>query len=189
LRKKTTSIGGQAVIEGVMMRGTKSVATAVRNEKGEIVVESSYVKPVKEKNILFRIPVIRGFLNFISSMVIGMKNLMRSGEVFGEDAEPGKFEKWLSKKFGVDVYSIVMAISVVLGIALSVFLFVFLPNAIEGLIIKLANIDISIPWVNLLIGLMEGAIRMGIFVAYIGLTTLMPDVKRTYMYHGAEHNN
>ena len=187
MRKKTTSIGGQAVIEGVMMRGTKSVATAVRNEKGDIVVESSYVKPVKEKNILFRIPVIRGFLNFISSMVIGMKNLMRSGEVFGEDAEPGKFEKWLSKKFGVDVYSIVMAISVVLGIALSVFLFVFLPNAIEGLIIKLANIDISIPWVNLLIGLMEGAIRMGIFIAYIGLTTLMPDVKRTYMYHGAEH--
>ena len=124
MRKKTTSIGGQAVIEGVMMRGTKSVATAVRNEKGDIVVESSYVKPVREKNILFRIPVIRGFLNFISSMVIGMKNLMRSGEVFGEDAEPGKFEKWLSKKFGVDVYSIVMAISVVLGIALSVFLFV-----------------------------------------------------------------
>ena len=190
MRKKCTSIGGQAVIEGVMMRGTKSIATAVRDEKGQIVIESNYVKPTKEKNIFFRIPIIRGFLNFISSMIMGMGCLMRSGEVFGDDAEPGKFEKWLSKKFGIDIYSVVMAISVVLGIALSVFLFVFLPNLIvEDLIVGLTDIKnhLDLWWVNLLIALGEGVIRIGIFLLYIWATTLMPDVKRTYMYHGAEH--
>ena len=97
MRKKSVSIGGQAVIEGVMMRGERSMATACRTESGDITVESRYIKPVKEKNVLFRIPVIRGVLNFLSSMVSGVKTLMRSGEVFGEEeGEPSKFEKWLA---------------------------------------------------------------------------------------------
>ena len=121
------------------MRGERSIATAVRLEEGGIAVESRYIKPVKDKNILYRIPVIRGVLSFFGSMVTGIKTLMRSGEVFGdEEGEPSKFEKWLAKTFKVDIYSVVMFISVLLGVALAVALFVFLPllcrNGVEALI-------------------------------------------------------
>ena len=191
MRKKCTSIGGQAVIEGVMMRGVNSIATAVRDEDKNIVVESSYVTPVSKKSFWYKTPIIRGFLNLISSMAIGMKSLMRSGEVFGEDAEPSKFENWLAKKTGIDIYSVVMAISVVLGIALSLFLFVFLPHEVEAGVIALikhfTGWELIPAWVSFLMSIMEGLIRVGIFLGYIALTTLIPDVKRTYMYHGAEH--
>lgn len=187
MRKKCTSIGGQAVIEGVMMRGPKSIATAVRDEKGNIVVESNYLTPIEKKNVMFRTPIVRGFLNFGSSMVSGMKTLLRSGEVFGEDAEPSKFETWLAKKFGVDLYDVVMTFSVILGVALSLFLFFFLPQAITSFIQSVAHINISNIGIQIGMNFLEGFIRILIFVVYIWLTTLMPDVKRTYMYHGAEH--
>ncbi len=191
MRKKCTSIGGQAVIEGVMMRGINSIATAVRDDNGQIVVESQYVTPTAKKNPLYRTPIIRGFLNLISSMAIGMKSLLRSGEVFGEDAEPSKLDTWLAKKTGVDIYSIVMMFSVILGVALSLFLFVFLPHeaeaGISALILKLTGWTLLPAWVSFLLSLFEGLIRVGIFLGYIALTTLIPDVKRTYMYHGAEH--
>jgi len=191
MRKKCTSIGGQAVIEGVMMRGVNSIATAVRDEEGNIVVESSYVTPVAKKNPLYRTPIIRGFLNLISSMAIGMKSLLRSGEVFGEDAEPSKFETWLAKKTGIDIYNVVMGFSVILGVALALFLFVFLPHEVEAGVIALikhfTGWSLLPAWVSFLMSLFEGVIRVGIFLGYIALTTLIPDVKRTYMYHGAEH--
>ena len=188
MRKKCTSIGGQAVIEGVMMRGINSVATAVRDEQGQIVVESEYVTPVSQKGLAYKTPIVRGFTNLVSSMGIGMKALMRSGEVFGEDAEPSKFENWLAKKTGVDIYNIVMVISVILGVALSLFLFVFLPHLIESGVRALILHYTSIPvWGDFLLSLMEGVVRVAIFLIYIWLTTFIPDVKRTYMYHGAEH--
>ena len=125
-RKKCTSIGGQAVIEGVMMRGTQSIATAVRDEKGKIVVESNYLKPTAKKNFLFRTPIIRGFISFFSSMATGMGCLMRSGEVFGEEEEPSKFEKWLAKKTGASVYNIIMAFFCVVRCCfISSFVFLF----------------------------------------------------------------
>lgn len=189
MRKKSVSIGGQAVIEGVMMRGERSMATACRTESGDITVESRYIKPVKEKNVLFRIPVIRGVLNFLSSMVSGVKTLMRSGEVFGEEeGEPSKFEKWLAKTFKIDIYSVVMFISVILGVVLAVGLFVFLPllirRGIESLIPEALAGSVGV-----IVGMnfAEGIIRLIIFVLYIALTSLMKDIRRTYMYHGAEH--
>ncbi len=172
-----------------MMRGERSMATACRTESGEIVVESRYIKPVKDKNVLFRTPIIRGVLNFFSSMVSGVKTLMRSGEVFGdEEGEPTKFEKWLAKTFKIDIYSVVMFISVILGVVLAVGLFVFLPllvrNGIESLI---PAAYVNSTGVKLGMNFAEGVIRLIIFVLYIVLTSLMKDIKRTYMYHGAEH--
>ena len=191
MRKKCTSIGGQAVIEGVMMRGINSVATAVRDDNGQITIESQYVTPVAKKSPAYRTPILRGFLNLISSMAIGMKSLMRSGEVFGDDAEPSKFDNWVAKKTGIDIYSVVMGISVILGIALSIFLFVFLPHEVEAGIIALikhfTGWSLMPAWVVFLLSIFEGAVRVGIFLVYIWLTTFIPDVKRTYMYHGAEH--
>ncbi len=172
-----------------MMRGERSIATAVRLEEGGIAVESRYIKPVKDKNILYRIPIIRGVLNFFGSMVVGIKTLMRSGEVFGdEEGEPSKFEKWLAKTFKVDIYSVVMFISVLLGVALAVALFVFLPllcrNGVEALIPEASKGSVG---VNIGLNFLEGVIRLVIFILYIFLTSLMKDIRRTYMYHGAEH--
>ena len=172
-----------------MMRGERSIATAVRLEEGGIAVESRYIKPVKDKYILYRIPIIRGVLNFFGSMVVGIKTLMRSGEVFGdEEGEPSKFEKWLAKTFKVDIYSVVMFISVLLGVALAVALFVFLPllcrNGVEALIPEASKGSVG---VNIGLNFLEGVIRLVIFILYIFLTSLMKDIRRTYMYHGAEH--
>ncbi|MEG1608376.1 MAG: DUF1385 domain-containing protein, partial [Clostridia bacterium] len=183
-----SSIGGQAVIEGVMMRGKCSMATAVRDENGKIVVESSYIKPTKQKNIVYRIPFLRGIFNFVSTMVVGMKTLMRSGEVFEGETEPSKFESWCAKKLKLNVYSVIMAFAVIVGIGLSVGLFFFLPQLAASGLETLFKIDTTTN-IGVKIGMnfLEGFIRIIIFVVYIALTCLMKDVRRTYMYHGAEH--
>lgn len=187
-KKRCTSIGGQAVIEGVMMRGERSMATAVRDEKGNIVVESRYIRPTREKNILFRAPFLRGIFSFLGTMMMGMGTLMRSGEVFDGETQPSKAEAWMSKKLGIDVYQIIMAIAVILGIALSFGLFYFLPQIITSGIVKWTKIDPNAHYgVKIGLNFLEGAIRILIFVGYIALTCLMKDVRRTYMYHGAEH--
>ncbi len=188
MRKKSVSIGGQAVIEGVMMRGKRSMATAVRDENGNIVVESRYLKPVEEKSFLFRTPFLRGIFSFVGTMISGVRTLMRSGEVFDGEQEPSKAEKWFAKTFKVDVFSVVMAISVIIGVALSVGLFFFLPQLITTGIEKLFSIDTDANvGVGIAMNLLEGFIRMLIFIAYIAITSAMKDVRRVYMYHGAEH--
>lgn len=184
-RKKCnrTSIGGQAVMEGVMMRGATSMATAVRDNDGVIRTETVRTKPLKERSIFFRVPIIRGMINFFISLVSGTRILMRSAEVLGDD-EPTKFEKWLSKTFKVDIYDVVMFLGVFLGLALAIALFVIAPQFLTRLLNdNLVHVSNTSIWFNLI----EGGIRIAIFVAYILLTSLMKDIKRTYMYHGAEH--
>ena len=178
-----TSIGGQAVMEGVMMRGNSSMATSVRDNDGIIRTETVRLKPLKEKSFIFRMPIIRGIINFFSSMVIGTKTLMRSAEVLGEEEQPSKFEQWLSKKFKVDIFSVIMYVAVIIAIALSVGLFVVLPQIATNGLNSFIKVDNKSIWFNLL----EGGIRMLIFIAYLLLTSLLKDIKRTYMYHGAEH--
>ncbi len=191
-RKYTSKIGGQAVLEGVMMRGEKSMATAGGDEKGNIVVESRYIKPVSERPKIYRVPFIRGVFNFFDSMVSGMKTLMRSGEVFDDDAKPSKFEKWMAKKLKVNIYDVMMVFSVVLGIVLAIGLFFFLPlgvlTGVKTLVAKYISEEANSLWyVTVLYALFEGLLRIIIFVVYIAFTTLMKPIRRTYMYHGAEH--
>lgn len=180
---KKTAIGGQAVIEGVMMRGRQSMATAVRDGEGNIQIESTRLTPQDKKPLILRLPIIRGVVSFFSSLVGGTKTLMRSASVFGDQGEPTKFEKWLAEKLHVDIMGVVGALGMVLGLALSVLLFVMLPQwATNGL-----NALLNFGKTSFLYNLIEGLIRIIIFVCYILLTSLMPDIKRTYMYHGAEH--
>lgn len=180
---KKTSIGGQAVIEGVMMRGRTSMATAVRDGEGRVQIESSRLTPSDKKPLFLRLPIVRGVVNFISSLVGGTKTLMRSAAVFGEEEEPSRFEKWLAEKLHVDLFGVVGTVAMLLGLALSVFLFVMLPQWATGGLEALFNFGKT----TFLYNLIEGIIRIAIFVCYILLTSLMPDIKRTYMYHGAEH--
>ena len=180
---KKTSIGGQAVIEGVMMRGRQSMATAVRDGEGNIQIESKRLTPPDKKPLIMRLPIIRGIISFFDSLVGGTKTLMRSASVFGDEGETSKFEKWLAEKLPVDLMGVVGTVGIVLGLALSVLLFVMLPQwATNGL-----NALFNFGKTSFLYNLIEGLIRIAIFVCYILLTSLMPDIKRTYMYHGAEH--
>ncbi len=177
-----TYIGGQAVLEGVMMRGKRSMATAVRDEDGEIRLETVRLKPQEEKNFFVRLPIIRGMVNFFISMVTGVKTLMRSAEVYGGE-EPSKFEKWLSEKFKIDIMDIVIFLGVAIGLGLSVLLFILSPQWITELISRLTPISEN----SLAFNFIEGGFRILIFVLYILLTSLLKDIRRTYMYHGAEH--
>ena len=180
---KKTSIGGQAVLEGVMMRGRCGVATAVRDPDGIIRIEAERITPPEKKSVFVRLPIIRGIVNFFSSLVTGTKILMRSAEVYGgDDDEPSKFEKWLAKTFKIDVMDVVLFFGVALGLVFSIALFFILPTFLGGLIGKAAP---NMP--PIVKNLIEGGIRILIFVGYILFTSLLKHIKRTYMYHGAEH--
>lgn len=182
IKKNKTSIGGQAVLEGVMMRGERSMATAVRDADGVIRLETKRLKPNSEKPLIARLPLVRGAINFFSSLVVGTQTLMRSASVYGEE-EPTRFEKWLSEKMKINVYDAITFLGVAIGLALSVGLFIVLPQFLTGLLSGFLKIDSS----SLAYNLIEGGLRTCVFVFYILLTSLLKDIRRTYMYHGAEH--
>ena len=181
--KFKTMIGGQAVIEGVMMQGPEKRAVVIRNQDGELIEK---VEPLQKKTGILTWPLIRGVVNFGSSMVGGIRTLMYSAEFFPEDeaAEPSKFDKWLESKLSSEkLEKAVIAFAVVLGAALSVGLFFVLPILIgDGLE---ALFHFSVVAKNLI----EGLVRVIIFVAYMALVSQMKDMKRVFSYHGAEHKS
>ena len=177
---KKTSIGGQALIEGIMMRGPETTAMAVRHVSGEIILEE-WETAGKNKPWYMRVPFVRGIFNFIDSLRIGYKCLMRSAELSGlEEEEEEKDEK---KSVSPKLMSFLMALSAVLGVAVAVVLFVWLPAFLFRSLCK------AVPSFNhaLLRGVFEGVFRIVLFVGYIALVAQMKDIKRVFMYHGAEH--
>lgn len=180
---KSSGIGGQAVMEGIMMRNGSEYSVAVRKENGEIEVKKETYKGVGSKCKLFRLPFIRGIFSFVDSLVLGMKSLNYSASLFmedGEEEEPGRFEKWLQKKFGDKAEKVIMDLTMVISIILAMGIFMVFPTWVSTLMKPLLENGI---WM----ALFEGVLRIAIFIAYVGLISLMPDIKRTYMYHGAEH--
>lgn len=180
---KSSGIGGQAVMEGIMMRNGSEYSVAVRKENGKIEVKKETYKGVGSKCKLFRFPFIRGIFSFVDSLVLGMKSLNYSASLFmedGEEEEPGRFEKWLQKKFGDKAEKVIMDLTMVISIILAMGIFMVFPTWVSTLMKPLLGNGI---WM----ALFEGVLRIAIFIAYVGLISLMPDIKRTYMYHGAEH--
>jgi len=178
-----TSIGGQALIEGIMMRGPKKQSIVVRKQDGELETKISDIKTPKNKNSILRWPIIRGTVNFLSSMVTGVKALTYSAEFFPEEeiSEPSKLDLWLDKHLSNEkAEKAIIYISVVLGCLLSVGLFILLPTILAGWVSKL----IPAAWVC---NILEGAFRIILFIGYMWLCTKMKDIKRIWMYHGAEH--
>lgn len=180
------SIGGQAVMEGVMMRGRTVMATAVRDESGEIQVESERLTPPEKRSKFSRLPFIRGVVNFVRSLIDGNRVLMRSADVAISDEEetPTKAEKWLEEKHGVHIGGLFNFIAVFLGILLAVGIFIVLPQFITGFLPFQKE---SAGWESVWFNLIEGGIRLAIFILYILLISLIPSLKRVYMCHGAEH--
>ena len=176
-----TSIGGQALIEGILMRGPKKQAIVCRTAEG-LVEKVDELKLLKDKYPIFGWPFIRGCVTFIDSMIKGMQALTYSAELVPvEDQEPDKLDQWIEKHFEAEKASkIVIGTAVVLGIALALFLFIFLPTLIVGLIKPLTQ--------NLVIrNLSEGVVKIIILLCYMRLCSCVSDVKRLFSYHGAEH--
>ena len=179
---KYSGIGGQAVMEGIMMRSGDRYSVGVRKPDGDISVEVFDFVPYAKRFALARIPFIRGSFAFVESMVIGMKTLMYSASFFEDDEEyePSAFEKWLERKFGDKVDKIIITFSMIIAFLLALVIFIWLPLFIAGI---LNNIITS----ETLMALIEGVVRVSIFVLYIKLISRTPDINRTFMYHGAEH--
>ena len=181
---KRSSVGGQAVLEGVMMKTPLGgTALAVRRSDGSIVKEFYHGSTLAKKGTFFGWPIVRGVVSFIESLVGGMKITTRSAEIYGDEEveEPTKFEKWLSEKLGKSVMDVALVIAVILAIALSFGLFYFLPTLVTQLIPWGENVP------TIFKSLVEGVVRLLIFLAYLFAIGFMKDIGRLYMYHGAEH--
>ncbi len=181
-KKQYCNIGGQALIEGVMMRGKDTVAIAVRKPDGEIEIKVEAVTGLGKSNLL-KVPLLRGVLGMISSMVIGTKALAWSAEIYAqEDAsyEPDRFEKWLGEKLGDKADNIMVAISMIVALFLAFFLFGALPTLMINFLKRITENR----WI--LTGA-EGVLKIGVFIIYIAAISFMKDIKRVFQYHGAEH--
>lgn len=177
-----TSIGGQALLEGILMRGPEKQAIVVNTPDGYVIKEEP-VKLPKDKYPILGLPIIRGVANFLSSMINGVKATTFSAECLPEEMseEPGKFETWVKEHIGGEkAEKILIGASVFLGIVLAVVLFMLLPTVITGFLSKFINSRIAL-------NLLEGAVRIIIFLGYMWLATMLDDIKRVWMYHGAEH--
>ncbi len=184
--KFKTMCGGQALIEGIMMRGPEKEAIVVRKPDGELEVKVEPLKLIKTRHPWMGLPLIRGPINFVDSMIHGVKALMYSAEFYPEDeedadAEPSKLDKWLDEHLSSEkATSVVVTLSVILGIGFSILLFFILPTLLTGFLTQ---------WLDsrLLLSLIEGAVRIAIFLVYLILMSRMKDMKRVFRYHGAEH--
>ena len=191
--KKITSIGGSALIEGIMMRGPKRTTVCVRTGEKEIYSEDINMTTIASKGKFFRLPLIRGIVGFIDSMRLSYKSLMLSadkaieaGEI--EEEEPSKFEKWLDEKFGDTLVKILMVFASILGVALAVGLFFFLPSFLFDLTSKFVPAfqgegELVVLWKSIF----EGVLKIVLFLLYIIVCSQMTEMKRVFMYHGAEH--
>lgn len=182
----SSGIGGQAVMEGIMMRNKDQYAVAVRQADGSVVVDKQEYKGITSKCRLFRVPFIRGIFSFIDSLILGIKTLTFSAKFFDDEAdyseEPDKFEQWLVDKFGDKAEKVIMGFTVVFSIIIAIGLFMVLPLFVADIMERYVS------WVTPgHVPVIEGIVKMVLFIAYLLLISLMNDIKRTFMYHGAEH--
>lgn len=174
-------IGGQAVMEGVMMKSPDAIAITVRRPDGSMVVQREDYVPLSKKHPWMGWPFIRGMVNMVNMLVSGMKTLETSTQMLGVlDEEPSKFEKWLAAKLGKNIDKVVMGVAMILAVCLSVGLFIMLPAAAESLVMRAGMPGIGAT-------LLGGVIKVLLLIGYMILCAFVLDVRRTFQYHGAEH--
>ena len=178
-------VGGQAVLEGVMMKSGDRTALAVRDEAGEIRTSVDTHTSVRKKYKFLNIPLLRGVVNFVETMILSYNTLMQSADMLGiDDAEEDtKFEAWLRSKWGDKLMSVLMGIATVLGLVIGLGLFLYLPAFVTKWLDSLLG---GIGWFR---NVVEGVMKIAIFVGYIALCSLMKEMRRTFEYHGAEHKS
>ena len=181
--KHITKIGGQAIIEGVMMRGPEGIGIAVRKPDGEIEIKVQKIQNLTTKNKFFSLPFVRGVVALLESMVLGTKSLMYSAEFFEEDdepSEPSKFDHFIERVFKDKAEDIGIYLTVLVSILISVLLFMIAPTFVTNLFKKKVESPVAL-------NLIEGVLRVSIFLGYVLLVSKLGDVKRVFQYHGAEH--
>ncbi len=180
-------VGGQALLEGVMMRSSKDsiVATSVRATDGTIKSKRTKFISARKKHKILALPLIRGVVSFVESMQMSLSTMNDAVNLLGiEEEEETKFEKWLKEKCGKNIFDVLMPFVYVLAIVLAIGIFFFLPSAVTSLIALPFGGNLG-AWHSVI----EGVMKAAIFVAYIALISLMPDIRRTFEYHGAEHKS
>ncbi|AAK80829.1 uncharacterized protein YqhQ [Clostridium acetobutylicum] len=180
---KKGTVGGQAVIEGVMMRGAKGIATAVRTLDGSIKVEFKDVIPYTKRNKFFGLPIVRGFVSLIESLVVGINTLNYSAsfcEEGDEDEKPSNFDKWIEKILGDKANDLLIVFSLMVSLVFAVAVFFILPTFLANLFSRFSNNSV-------ILNFFEGVIRVFIFIMYIFIIGKMGDIQRVFQYHGAEH--
>lgn len=190
--KRRGAVGGQAIIEGVMMRSKTHMAIAVRRlDNKKITVSRKDNSSISDKFKFLKWPIIRGVVNFIESMILSFSTITEGTEMLGldvEEEEQSKFDKWLEEKCGEWIIPVVSVVSVILGVLLAVGLFIWLPTFVGDLFFGTSRVSQGFgagAWRSIV----EGVLKVLIFIAYIWLTALIPDMKRVYMHHGAEHKS
>jgi uncharacterized protein YqhQ len=183
---KKTSIGGSALIEGLMMIGPENAAIAIRKPDGEIIVDK---RDLPKKDIFTKIPVVRGVVNFFRQIILVMKAIMYSAEFFdideeeGKETEPSKIDKFLEKVFGDKMKDVAIYIAVIISIGFSIGLFIILPNVFASLLGFNKHVASEVVFYNLV----EGIAKLVLFFCYLYFSSKMKDIKRIWEYHGAEH--
>lgn len=186
-------IGGQAVLEGVMMKAPDAIAITVRRTDGTMVVQRKEYTPAAKKHKWLGWPIIRGVVNMCSMLGMGMSTLEDSMKMLGDEyeEEPSKFEKWLAEKLGKNIDKVVMAVAIVMAVVMASGLFIALPSGVEWLTGKLIGFqqvaDTAEAWKGVVVTVVGGLTKVVILIAYMALIGLMPDIRRTFQYHGAEH--
>lgn len=182
---RLNKVGGQALLEGVMMKADEDVVLSVRREDGGIETSADSFVSAKKKYKILGLPILRGILGFIESLMLSFRTLSKSVDMLGlEDMESdSKFDKWLTDHLGGKLTAVIMTVAGILGIALGIGLFVFLPSLVTKL---LSDYVVELGFTK---GLIEGVIKIGIFVLYMWLVSFMKDIRRTFEYHGAEHKS
>ena len=179
-----TSIGGQALIEGILMRGVDRQSIVIRSPEGELITKVEPLHMLKDRHPFCGWPLIRGVVNFADSMAKGMKAITYSSQFLPEDEqeEPSKLDKWIEAHFSSEkAEKLIIALAVVLGLALAAGLFIFLPTALVGLIPGLRHGHDGLRT------LLEGVLKLAIFLGYMGAVSQMKEMRRMWRYHGAEH--
>ncbi len=189
---KKCNIGGQGVLEGVMMRAPEMCGLAVRKATGEVVYDKQKVTPITKKNKFFALPIIRGVASFVDMLGFGVNTITKSAKMYddtSEDYKPSKFEQFIANKSGKDAMDVAMVFAVILSIGLAVGIFFILPNVLTNLVqgwiygrgAVLAGSQ------QFLMNLIDGGLRLLIFIGYVLAVTLVKDIRRVFQYHGAEH--
>lgn len=180
--KIQTSIGGQALIEGILMRGPSSIAIAVRKPDSSIAVEKRAAEGITKRNRFLGLPFVRGTSSLVESLIIGVKALTYSSQFYDAEEEPGRFERWLERIFKKDAENVEAGFTVLVSLLLAIGIFFIFPSLLFALISRYIH---PIVFKNLI----EGIIRMAIFILYIYIISRMKDIKRVFQYHGAEHKS
>lgn len=177
---KPSGIGGQAVIEGIMMKNKEMYSVAVRKPDGEIEVHLGTYRSIMKNKMLRETPLIRGVVNFLDSLILGMRTLTFSASFYEEEEEPSKVEETLDKLFHGNAEKVITGLTVAFSVVMALGIFMILPFFLTNF---LRNYIVS----NTLLAIIEGIVRVGIFVLYVFLISRMKDIQRVFMYHGAEH--